>query len=226
MEVIDKTPYFSHPFTALVSGPSGCGKSTLIYKMLTNIPQCFDFVPSMICIAYSRNQSLYADIIKDCPIPVKLVVGLPKELKPPENALLIIDDLMNENTTISEWFTKNSHHYKISVLYLIQNLFLKSPEHRTTSLNAQFIILFSNPRDKTQITHLARQVNPTDVKFVIDAYRQATSVPHGYLVFNFKQSCPDTLRIRDSVFGDANVFYSLKTGVPLDLNSIASVVKL
>ena len=46
---------------------------------------------------------------------------------------------------------------------------LCNTEHRTTSLNAQFIILFSNPRDRTQITHLAKQVNPTDVKFVIDA---------------------------------------------------------
>ena len=216
-QVVDKSPYFEHPFTAILAGPSQSGKSTLVYDIITNLSKCVNFIPTQICIAYSRNQSLYHDIIRDSPVPVKLMAGLTKDFKPPENSLLVIDDLMNVPDLISDWFVKNCHHYKVSVFYLMQNLFMKSPEHRTASLNANYIILFSNPRDRSQIMYLAKQVNPTDVKFVVDAYRQATARPHGYLVFNFKQNCDDNLRLRDSVFGGAGVFYNLNTATRTDL---------
>ena len=226
MDIVDQTPYFEHPFTAILAGPSQSGKSTLVYQMITNLSKCVNFVPSRIYIAYSRMQCLYDDIKRDSKVPVILIESLSKDFRPPKNSLLIIDDLMGkaDSDVITDWFVKNSHHYEVSVLYLMQNLFLKLPNHRTTSLNANFIILFSNPRDKTQIMHLARQISPSNTKFVMDAYRQATSKPHGYIVFNFKQNCPENLRLRDSVFGGASVFYNTNTAVHTDLNSLDGAV--
>ena len=215
-------PYFVHPFTCLISGPSGSGKSTLLQQML-NFPQrVFQVIPSQVVIVYSRTQQLYQDIIKSSKIPVQLVHGLSADLRPKKNALLIFDDLMEKQNLvlISEWFTKNSHHYQISVLYLIQNLFLQSPHHRTISLNAHYIIIFSNPRDKTVITHLSSQFSPGNLKYVIDAYSQSTKSPFGYLVFNFTQTCPEELRLRSSIYGDAGVFVDIKEAIPTDLNSI------
>ena len=39
---------------------------------------------------------------------------------------------------------------------LVQNLFPKNKETRTISLNAHYMVVFKNPRDKSQISHLTR----------------------------------------------------------------------
>lgn len=93
-----------------------------------------------------------------------------------------------------------SHHNNISVIYLVQNLFHKSKEQRTISLNAHYIILFKNPRDMNQITHLAKQMYPGKNKFLQESFRDATSKPFGYLVIDLKQTTPEELRVRTDVF--------------------------
>ena len=40
------------------------------------------------------------------------------------------------------------------MLYLEQNLFPKNKESRTISLNFQYMVVFKNPRDASQISHL------------------------------------------------------------------------
>ena len=47
--------------------------------------------------------------------------------------LLIIDDLMDE--TVANIFTRGSHHRNVSVILLVQNLFLKNKHVRTISLD-------------------------------------------------------------------------------------------
>ena len=63
------------------------------------------------------------------------------------------------------------------MLYLIQNVFTKNKESRTISLNSQYMVVFKNPRDASQMSHLARQMYPGRVKFVQDALKDATSIP-------------------------------------------------
>lgn len=210
------------PFTMLVAGPSGSGKSTLIAKMI-GTPTCFDRPPTNVIIAYSKAQSLYGDLIRNAPVPVRLVRGLPENLETRPDTLLIIDDLQQEaDKTVCDWFTKDAHHRRTSVIYLVQNIFLKSPQHRTASLNAHYIVLFKNPRDSTQIRHLSAQFAPTNPAYVVDAFRQATTKPHGYLLFDFKQDTDELLRIRDSVFSDAHVFTDKSIGTPFELSSLAA----
>ncbi len=43
-------------------------------------------------------------------------------------------------------------------------------------------LLFKSPRDKQQVSILARQVNPERVQEFMAAYKEATSRPHGYLM--------------------------------------------
>ena len=68
------------------------------------------------------------------------------------------------------------------MLYLVQNLFPKNKESRTISLNSHYMVVFKNPRDASQMSHLARQMYPGRVKFVQEAFKDATSVPYGYLL--------------------------------------------
>ena len=92
---------------------------------------------------------------------------------PSTNNLVIIDDLMAEtDARVTTLFTKKSHHANTSVLYLVQNLFPKNKESRTISLNAQYMVLFKNPRDTSQISHLAKQMYPGKVKFVQESFEK------------------------------------------------------
>ena len=67
--------------------------------------------------------------------------------------LIIIDDLMAEtDERVTTLFAKKSHHRNTSVLYLVQNLFPKNKESRTISLNSQYMVVFKNPRDASQMS--------------------------------------------------------------------------
>ena len=117
--------------------------------------------------------------------------------------LVIIDDLMRESSSsdaIVDLFTKGSHHKNLSVILISQNLFHQGRGQRDISLNANYIVIFKNPRDRAQIRHLARQVYPDDPKFLEEAYYDSTSRPHGYLLLDLKQSTPDEYRFRTCIF--------------------------
>ena len=57
---------------------------------------------------------------------------------------------------------------------------------RNISLNAHYIVLFKSPRDKQQISMLARQVNHGKVQEFMRSYEDATRRPHGYLMLDLK----------------------------------------
>ncbi|KAK2150049.1 hypothetical protein NP493_2870g00000 [Ridgeia piscesae] len=103
-------------------------------------------------------------------------------------------------------FTKKSHHCNTSVIYLVQNLFPKGKESRTISINAQYMVLFKNPRDNTQVVNLAKQMYPRRVKYMQDPFRDATSVPHGHLFVDLKQSTPEHMRLRSNILPDSKTY--------------------
>jgi len=122
--------------------------------------------------------------------------------------LVIIDDLMRESSSSEvDLFTKGSHHKNLSVILISQNLFHQERGQRDISLNANYIVVFKNPRDRAQIRHLARQVYPDDPKFLEVAYYDATSRPHGYLLLDLKQSTPDEYRFRTCIFPNDTTHY-------------------
>ena len=91
-------------------------------------------------------------------------------------------------------------------------MFFQGKESRTISLNANYITVFANPRDKTQITNLSKQMYPGRSKFMREAYEDATKIPYGYLFIDLKPSTPNELRLRARIFPDEGptVVYVLK----------------
>ena len=89
----------------------------------------------------------------------------------------------------------------------MQNLFPKNKESRTISLNSQYIVVFKNPRDVSQMTTLAKQMYPGRVKFVQEAFADATSTPYGYILVDLNQDTPEDLRLRTSILPDDAVQY-------------------
>ena len=146
-----------HPFTLIVAGPSSCGKSTFVIRLIECREQLCDVVYDTIVWCHSENNAPHH--LKN----VSFVKGVP-DFENPENVptLIVLDDLMDSaySTKVSELFTKGSHHRNISLVLITQNLFHQSSSSRDISLNSKYIVVFKNPRDKTQIVHLARQVYP------------------------------------------------------------------
>jgi len=126
--------------------------------------------------------------------------------------LVVIDDLMTEtDSRVTKLFTKMSHHRNTSVVQIVQNVFDQGKQNRTISLNAQYMVLFKNPRDATQITHLAKQMYPGHLQYVQESFRDATNTPHGYLFIDLKQDTPDHVRLRTSIFpGETQYVYMRK----------------
>ena len=139
---------FAHPFTCLVSGSTGSGKTEFIYRILKHVDTIIDPAPQRILWCYGAYQEKFASMSG-----IDFHEGLPdlSEFDGSRRTLLIIDDLMTEtDQRVSKIFTKLSHHANTSVIYITQNLFYGGKENRTIMLNAQYMVLFKNPRDATQ----------------------------------------------------------------------------
>jgi hypothetical protein len=98
---------------------------------------------------------------------------------------------------IKLWFTRKGHHRNTSVIYITQNMFQQSKASRTLSLNAHYMVLFQNTRDKGQIKVLAHQVQ---LPHLFNAFQDAISNPHGYLLIDFHPRTQDTYRLRTDIF--------------------------
>jgi len=117
--------------------------------------------------------------------------------------LLTIDDLMYEtNNDITKLVTRGSHHTNTSVIFITQNMFSAGKETRTITLNAQYLVLFKNVRDKSQIAHLSRQMYPSKSKHMIESYTDATSEPYSYLFVDLKPNTDDKQRLKACIFPD------------------------
>ena len=198
-------PRWKHPFTCIVAGPTGCGKTTFVARLLRNAPSMINPAPEHVAWYYGEWQSAYENL--DIP-NVRLEQGLPTVFDTGKRNIVVLDDLMAETDgRVMDLFTKKSHHSNTSVIYLVQNLFPKHNDSRTISLNEQYMVVFKNPRDVAQVTHLAKQMYPGRVKFVQEAFKDATSVPYGYLLVDLKQDAPEDMRLRTTILPDDTVQY-------------------
>lgn len=62
------------------------------------------------------------------------------------------------------------------------------------------MVVFKNPRDQQQFQHLARQVYPENSKDLLRIYKEATSIPHNYLLIDLTQEISEILRFRTNIF--------------------------
>ena len=87
----------------------------------------------------------------------------------PRPKLIVVDDLMSESPSgrvIANLFLKGSHHNNLSVIFVTQNIFHQGKFMREISLNAHYMVIYRNPRDRAQIQHLSRQVCPDEPRFL------------------------------------------------------------
>ena len=202
----DMDARLQHPFTCCCAGMTGCGKTKWVQKLLMGKEQTIKGYPENIIWCYGEYQPTYEELSQEIPY-LKFVEGFPEDIfaniDPSKKNLIIIDDLMSEignDKRLTALFTKGSHHRNLSVILILQNLFHQSKEMRTISLNSHYLVIFRNPRDKSQINHLAKQMYPGNIKYMQQSYNDATSEPYGYLLIDLKPETSDEIRLRTKIF--------------------------
>lgn len=193
-------PRLKHPFTCVVAGPSSSGKTQFVFRLIRHADRLVDPPPEKIMYCYGEFQPSFLELSQ-----VEFHEGLPnvESFDGRSRVLLIIDDLMNEaDQNVCNLFTKLSHHRNVSVVFVTQNLFHRNRHVRTMNLNTHYVVLFKNPRDAGQVANLARQMYPGKSNFVVEAFRDATREPYGYLLIDLKPETEERYRIRTNIFPD------------------------
>ena len=204
---VNGSTVLQHPFTCIVAGCTQSGKTVWVKNILENAQKTINPSPQRIIWCYGQWQPLYFEMLRTMP-GIEFNEGIPDDidhadyLDISQRNLIVLDDLMaqsGKDKRIADLFTKGSHHRNLSVIYIVQNIFHQGKEMRDISLNAHYIVLFKSPRDKQQVSMLARQVNPGRVQEFMRSYEKATSQPHGYLMLDLKPSTDDQQRLKTNV---------------------------
>lgn len=199
----------------MCAGMTGCGKSQFARRLL--LSDKIQPEPAEIYWCYGEAQSslfqeLAAEMQEEKPHQkLYFVEGFSDEVQqriaqePEISKLLILDDLMvtaGSCKNVAKMFVQGSHHKNCSVLYIVQNLFDKGSQARTISLNCHYIVVFKNPRDRSQIMSLSRQMFPGDAHVLTDAFSDATTRPYGYICLNLRATTNDCCRLQTNILPD------------------------
>ena len=149
----------------IVSGPSSSGKTVFTKQVFNKSDKQFE----KIYWFYSEWQDGY----KDC-TGISFVSGMPSSLDAyiELNGLksIVFDDMIMQcanSELIAQAFTQKRHRQNLSVILILHNLYCQCI--------IEYVVLFCNPRDRSQFGHLARQLEPKHSKAFVDAYVDATS---------------------------------------------------
>jgi hypothetical protein len=202
MQYSELDVYFKRPFCMMVAGPSQCGKTWFTKELLEFCDLRIFPTPKRIIYCYKEWQNSF-DKLKKSISNIEFYEGVNEEMltniNSNDDAIVVLDDLMQEcvdNKVILDLFTVSSHHKNISPIFLTQNLYCRGKHSRSISLNTHYLVLFKNPRDRTQVRTLGCQLYPEKFKAFLEAFSLATEKPFGKLIVDLKQETPEELRLR------------------------------
>ena len=198
----------------IISGPTGSGKTYWTNKLLSN--KMFTKPVTSVLYCYGVYQSYF----KEMKIPnLEFHEGLPilekvESLNDGKFHVIVLDDLMEyivKSIETQNLFTKYCHHYNITAIFLTQNIFAQGPCARSININTHILVIFANKRDESQAVYLGKQLYPGNSKIFMEAYEDATSQLHGYLVVDCDPKSPRELKMRTNIFpGEDTICYLKK----------------
>ena len=198
--------------TMCVVGPSHSGKTTFVLELLENRQEVFDCQTNRVLWCYGIYQHELNTKLQQKGYHLHSGIVNVSEIQPFD--IIVLDDLLNESKNSQEvtaMFTRAAHHKPCFIIFIMQNLFPPGKESRTRSLNTHYYCIFKNPRDKSQIEFLARQISPRNSKAILKIFESATEKPHSYLFLDFTQECPDEFRFRSNLFEKPMLIYKITT---------------
>ena len=201
---------FHAPTTISMSGTTGSGNTSLLFRILEYKDSIFTIPPEKVLYCYGAWQSLFEAKEKD----IDFHLGLPTEdevnnFADGEHNLIILDDLMDsalDSEHIQSLFTRGSHHKRLTLIILNQNLYHKGKCAVTINRNCHYLILLKNLRDVSQLGVLARQSGLG--KSLMEAYWDCMTESYGYLLLNFSPHGDDDYRMKTHIFpGEDTIVY-------------------
>ena len=195
------------PFTMIISGPPLAGKTSFVTKLIQNRDRLIDQPISYIVWFYGEETPLTKNLENKYPGLLKTFNGIPESFDPfikkDQHGLFIFDDLMRETstkTTITDLFSKKSHHCNISVILITQNLFYEGKERKTFMRSAHYLVIFNNPLDYSMVYSLAKNIFPRSQKVFLNIYEKAANKPNGYIFIDGNQQTIPQARFRTDIF--------------------------
>ena len=180
----------------IIFGQTGAGKTCFILEVIKQ--QLINPFPKKIYYMYNIEQCFMKDWNKTEKQEIKFIEGLDfSQITSNEPSMLIIDDLiLSNNKSVAEMFILGSHHKKVSLFYITQNLFPNCNLFRTMSSNTHYYVLFHNQRNFRQVHTLARQIYVgDDLKRILNAYKRASKRQRGFIVLSFPPELPEEFTV-------------------------------
>lgn len=206
-----------HPATVIISGGTGSGKTEFTKQLIRNHRNVFIELPRKPKVLWCYGVIQNFDPSDFGEVYIKFIDGMITEnlLVNSKPDILVIDDMMNEKSNdkfLHNLFTKFSHHYKVTVIYITQNLY-ESGQCKMKR-NSHYLVMMRNPSDKSQITTLGRQLFTRNVKglnYFFESYDDATKERYGYLFIDVSPTSePDFMLKTNIVPGDKVIVYQQK----------------
>jgi hypothetical protein len=215
---------FQTPSGIMVAGASQSGKSQLVSQILQERYHMFTQVPKEVIYVYSvwdpkfdvLQSILGGDVTFRTDIPTsEELQGL--HHRSPVPRVLVLDDQIGAfkddqlGRDIVKLATVLTHHCNLSVFYITQNLF-HGQIQREIGLQCQYLIVFSNARCHNQIRTLGSQVfGKGQLDYFTDAYRRATSRPHGFLLIDLHQQTPEKHKLKSHILPSEELIVYLRS---------------
>ena len=191
-----------------ISGPSNIGKTWFTSQVLRYADQLIEPSPDIIFYCYSVYQAELFEKLKIwCKGKIHFLDGLESLQKikfdPKVRHALVLDDLMHEvgnSEFASNLFTKISHHGNVLVLFITQNIYLKSKYMPTINKNIKYNVVFRNKRFRHELETLARQtlgIRPVHIHRIMDLAAAENKYP--YIILDLNNDTPETKSIVTNV---------------------------
>ena len=180
----------------IIFGQTGAGKTQFILRVIRE--KLVEPFPKNVYYMYS----VWQEFMSECP-QITFIEGLDfSKLDTSEPSLLVIDDLvLNVDKQVAASFIMGSHHHKISLFFVTQNLFPNCNIFRLMSANCHYYVLFQNQRNFRQISTLARQIYVgRDVQRILEAYKRASETERGFVLLSFSPLLPNELTVITDYF--------------------------
>jgi hypothetical protein len=203
---------FKAPFTCIVSGSTSSGKTHWVHRLIEHRRTMIEPPPERVLYCYGELTEHVLDLRKE---GILIHPGFPDEetMKELKNTLLVLDDLMSEMEKnlnfLNTVFTRGSHHWGASVIFITQNLYHK--DLRMLKGNTHYLVLLRNHQAQHQISVLATQMYPSRRHFFLETYGDATKEPYSYLLVDSHPSTPENERLSTNIFPmEKRIFYIAK----------------
>ncbi|KAL3072353.1 hypothetical protein niasHT_036649 [Heterodera trifolii] len=195
---------FIAPFTLILSGATGSGKTQWLMKLLRSYAELIDPPPAKILYCYSEMNQSVIELMKR---GIEIHNGVPDQaliLNQPKPLLLVLDDLMLNvgNDFLDLLFTRGSHNWNVSVIFVTQSLYGRNI--KTARANSHYLVLTRNPSGQLQVRTVGSQLFQKRLNYFMEAYNEATSQPFSYLVINMHPNAPENERLTSKIFPGEN----------------------